>query len=304
MVAANARSRRDWLQQAGQLVVGSGCLQSNRTGLALHTDYGTAAQDKETNQDYALAWTSDPAQDASGPILALALADGVTSSYRSEWAAELACAVAMQVLIENLRKPSATGANPPPPFDQARTAFTAAGHALQEMARKLENSPEASCPQGQYLSTWKYIHRKGALLQTTLTLAWVQHDMFRLAMIGDGGVLWRATGVISTAAPVDEMLAKADLNTNEVNVLGPRSPAPKTFDLWFEKPWLGHLVCALYSDGIGRGVEKAGLNLLQCLSAQPNPPDGNPARSFIRQIVEANHPSFDDNLTLALLRRD
>ena len=210
----------------------------------------------------------------------------------------------MQVLVTQLRNTSAGEPKPPTPLDRARTAFAAAGRALQEISRKLEDSPAASCPQGQYLSTWKYIHRKGALLQTTLTLAWVQDDMFRLAMIGDGGVLWRDTRASPAATPAEEMLAQADLSTNEVNVLGPRSPAPEAFDLWLEKPWHGHRVCALYSDGIGRGVEKAGLNLLQGITALPGAPSDNPARSFIRQIVEANHPAFDDNLTLALLRRD
>ena len=132
----------------------------------------------------------------------------------------------------------------------------------------------------------------------------MQDDVFRLAMIGDGGVLWRDTRANPAATPEDEVLAQADLGTNEVNVLGPRSPAPETFDLWLEKPWQGPLICALYSDGIGRGVEKGGLNLLRDITALPAAPDGNPARSFIRQIVEANHPAFDDNLTLALLQRD
>ena len=75
-------------------------------------------------------------------------------------------------------------------------------------------------------------------------------------------------------------------------------------DLWIEKPWIGHLISAIYSDGIGRGMEKAGRNLLQDITALPGTPADNPARFFIRQIVEANQPVFDDNLTLALLRRD
>lgn len=302
LAAKHAQSSLACLRQAGQLVVGSGCLQSGSTSLALHTDYGPAGQDKETNQDYALAWASAPSARSSEPLLAFALADGLTSSYRSEWASEVACAVALQALVERLRQTSAVAGAPGAAAGHASFAFAAAGRALQEVARELAAKPEASCPPGQFLSTWKYILRKGALLQTTLTLAWLQDGQFRLAMIGDGGVLWRDRA-LGSAAP-DEVLAEADLSTNEVHALGPHGADPASFDLWVERPWAGSLVCAVCSDGVGRGAQKANLRLLDRLAefqAQGSP---NPAEAFIRQVVLAADPAFDDNLTLALLTRD
>jgi hypothetical protein len=331
------------------LVVGSGCLHSGPTTLFFHTDFGPASQDKEMNQDYALAWSGDPSPGAPEPLLALALADGVTSSYRSEWASELACAVALQVLVEQLapspaisRASAAAGieiaqpknGGPLPPvspserekiptetgdggtdiapiryrhshpsaLDLVKNAFASAARALQEVTKGLEAKPEASCPPGQFLPTWKYILRKGVLLQTTLILAWLQDGQFRLAMIGDGGLLWRNR--MPGAAPVDEVLAEADLATNEVHVLGPRSPEPALFDLWVERPWSGSLTCAIYSDGVGRGIQKASVALLNRLTELQAQGCANPSREFIRQAAEARDPAFDDNLTLAFLRRD
>ena len=159
--------------------------------------------------------------------------------------------------------------------DHARHAFTAAGRSLQEVAQALEVKPEESCPAGTFLSTWKYILRKGVLLQTTLTLAWLRGGLFRVAMLGDGGLLWRERGAATEA--VDEVLAKADLSTNEVNALGPRTPDPPGLDFWVERPWMGRLVCALYSDGVGRGSQKANLNLLNRVSEFQAQGNTNPA---------------------------
>lgn len=300
LVHERAQPRLDWLRQAGQLVVGSGCLHRGATTLALHTDFGPPGQDKETNQDYALAWSSAPGSAAAEPLLALALADGVTSSYRSEWASELACAVALQTLVELLTRPPTTAPTPQSLSALAQTAFAAAGRALQEIAQKLEAKPEDSCPPGQFLSTWKYILRKGVLLQTTLTLAWVQDGRFRLAMVGDGGVQWRAGG----AAVADEVLAQADLSTNAVNVLGPRTPEAAAFDLWLDRPWSGPVLCALSSDGVGRGRQKTNLCLLERLAELQAQGHANPAQECLRQIVAAGDPAYDDNLTLAFLRRE
>ena len=70
-------------------------------------------------------------------------------------------------------------------------AFNEAGLTIGRLADELARDPEASCPDGQFVSTWKYILKKGGLFQTTLTLAWLDGDHFRIAMVGDGGALWR-----------------------------------------------------------------------------------------------------------------
>jgi hypothetical protein len=233
--------------------------------------------------------------------MALALADGLTSSYRSEWASELACAVAMQTLVRELTDPPTPERQGRSPVDKARLAFAAAGRSLQKVAQAQEAKPEESCPPGTFLSTWKYMLRKGVLLQTTLTLAWVRGGLFRVAMLGDGGVLWRDRG--AAPAPVDEVLAQADLSTNAVNALGPRTPEPSTLDCWVERPWTGQLVCALYSDGVGRGSQQVNLCLLDRVTELYAQGSANAALECIRQIVQEGHPAFDDNLTLAILGR-
>ena len=128
-----------------------------------------------TNQDYALAWWPSAAEARQPLRFVLALADGLTTSFRSECASALACWVAVRALVENIRVPG--------PADLARLAFNEAGESIGRLADGLAADPEASCPEGQFLSTWKYILRKGGLFQTTLTLAWLDRDCFRIAMV-------------------------------------------------------------------------------------------------------------------------
>jgi plasmid stabilization system protein ParE len=338
------------LRKDGKLVEGTGCLESGATALWLHTDLGPTGQDKDTNQDYALAWAGAEHDDEpaarwstirrllrrlaslvdgarlaepsgrrrslrricqrlsalidtkrtakSEPLLILALADGLTSSHRSEWSAKLVCAVAVRTLAEELmKKPAIKGDGQA----QALRAFTAAGRSLQEVAQAMADKPEESCPSGTFLSTWKYILRKGGLLQTTLTLAWVRDGRLRVAMLGDGGVLWRNNS--AAPAPVDEILAQADLNTNTVNALGPSTPAPLALDFWVERPCTNRMVCALFSDGVGRGAQVTHLRLLDRVAELQAQGSANPAQDCIRRMVQEGHPAFDDNLTLAILLR-
>ena len=64
--------------------------------------------------------------------------------------------------------------------------------ALGRLADELTCDPASSCPPGQFVSTWKYILRKGVLFQSTLTLAWLDRHFFHVAMVGDGGCVWRS----------------------------------------------------------------------------------------------------------------
>jgi hypothetical protein len=209
--------------------------------------------------------------------------------------------VALRALADKLRT---SPAEPGDARDLARVAFAAAGRAIVEVAASLSEDPGKSCPPGQFLSTWKYILRRGLFLQTTLTLAWVQGDVFRVAMIGDSGVLLRRPNADHHAAAVDEVLAQVDPTTNEVNALGPNAPPSDHMDVWRERSWVGQCLCALYSDGIGRGLQRAGMTLLDS-GTYARASDGvNQAQDFIRRIVESRNPAFDDNLTLAFLLRE
>ena len=150
---------------------------------SVHTDFGPEDQDKDANQDYAVAWLPHDAETRRRFRFVLALGDGLTTSFRSEWASALVCSVALRALVE--------GGPGVQPKDLARYAFNEAGRRLGRLADELTREPEASCPPGQFVSTWKYILRKGALFQSTLTLAWLDSHFFRIAMVGDGGAVWR-----------------------------------------------------------------------------------------------------------------
>ena len=72
--------------------------------------------------------------------------------------------------------------------------------------------------------------RRGLLLQTTLTLAWLDGCMLRAAVIGDGGLLWR------TEEPVRMCVeAQCDLTTEQVHALGPAGEEPVILDCYVER---------------------------------------------------------------------
>jgi hypothetical protein len=291
------RECRAWLAHRGALAVGSGVLRAGRFSAALHSDFGPAGQDKGTNQDYALAWR--PAADAAQarPQIVLALGDGLTTSYRSECAAALACWLGLRTVVESVRSAA--------PRDLARLAFNEAGLTIGRLADELARDPEASCPEEQFPSTWKYILQKGRLLQTTLTLAWLDRDHFHLAMVGDGGALWRGHGGPRGAPQVaDRVLAACNLESQQVYALGPADRSVQDFDCWHEEHLNGPFLCAISTDGIGRAQGADPKSLLDELQALQDGGAENPARRFIERAIAERPGDFDDNLTLALIRAE
>ncbi len=297
---------RAWLAERGELVVGSGSFRAEPYSGSIHCDFGPPTQDKSTNQDYALAWRPTEGGDGRQPRLVLALADGLTNSYRSEWAAAMACWVSVRAVTENDGKAVQQ--------DLARLAFNAAGQAIARIADEFSRDPEASCPEGQFLSTWKYILKKGGLFQTTLTLAWIDvgqvanlpdtrqignlphADHFNLAIIGDGGALWRG----SRAG--DRILAACNLESQQVHALGPAEPDVHEFDCWRQEPIDGPFLCALMTDGVGRGIGARPFAMLDDLDADRKVCVENAAQEFIGRAIRDRPKDFDDNLTLAVVR--
>jgi serine/threonine protein phosphatase PrpC len=289
------REGRDWLAGRGELVVRSGSFRAGPISGAIHCDFGPPHQDKAVNQDYALAWLPAAVETRRRPGLVLALADGLTNSLRSECASALACWTAVRVLVE------AGGAVPPK--DLARLAFNEAGLTIGRLADELARAPEATCPEGQFLSTWKYILKKGGLFQTTLTLAWLDRGRFYLAMVGDGGAAWRADhGPPDARHSVDRVLAACDLESHQVCALGPADRCVRDFDCWHAEQLDGPFLGALYTDGIGRGQGPGPRALLDELERLEGAKAENPAQRFIEQAVDRRPKDFDDNLTLAVLR--
>ncbi|MGA2254922.1 MAG: protein phosphatase 2C domain-containing protein [Thermoguttaceae bacterium] len=291
------RESQAWLAERGEMVVGSGSFKSGQISGAIHSDFGPADQDKVTNQDYVLAWWPSPDEAQPRLRFVVALADGLTTSFRSECASALACWVGVRALVENARAPE--------PTDLARLAFNEAGLNIGRLADELARDPEASCPEGQFLSTWKYILRKGGLFQTTLTLAWLDQDHFRIAMVGDGGALWRGyRGPRDTSRVTDRVLATCDLDNQQVYALGPAERCVRDFDCWHEEKLNGPFLCAISTDGIGRGHGASPLALLDDLESLGAGDVENPAQRFIERAIQQCPKDFDDNLTLAVIRAE
>lgn len=284
-----------WLAERGETIIGSGSFCSDQLSGAIHTDFGPEDQDKDDNQDYAIAWLPQDEKTRDRFRLVVALADGLTASFRSEWAAALVCSVAMRALAEG--DPSLS------PTDLARHAFNEAGQNLGRLADDLARDPEASCPPGQFVSTWKYILRKGVLFQTTLTLAWLDRHFLRVAMVGDGGCVWRNYRSPADGPPTfDRVLAKCDLDRHTVCALGPADRTVREFDCWHEEKITGPFLCALHTDGVGRGLGLNPVALLDELVQLESPDEENAAREFIERAIRDRPRSFDDNLTLAIIR--
>ncbi len=291
------REDQAWLTERGKMVIGSGTFQSGRLSGALHSDFGPPDQDKETNQDYALAWWPSAAETQPRLRFVLALADGLTTSFRSESASALACWVGVRALVENVTASQ--------PLDLARLAFAEAGLTIGRLADELARDPEVSCPEGQFLSTWKYILNKGGLLQTTLTLAWLDGDHFRIAMVGDGGALWRGyRGPRDASQALDRVLTACDLDSQQVCALGPAHRCVRDFNYWHEEKPNGPFLCALSTDGIGRGRNANPRALMDELESLQAAGVKNPAQQFIQRAIQQRPKDFDDNLTLAVIRAE
>jgi hypothetical protein len=286
-----------WLAERGETIVGSGQFAAGRLSGSVHCHFGPADQDKTANQDFALAWLPRAVPNRKALRLVVAIADGLTTSFRSEHASALACWIAVRALVE-----AGTAVEP---MTMARYAFNEAGLSIGRMADEWAQDPEESCPEGQFPSTWKYILAKGALLQTTLTLAWWDRHHLRVGAIGDGGILCRHYH--ETAAgrqSANHVLAACDLENQQVRALGPADRCITEFDCWRDIELREPFLCALYTDGIGRGLGPNSLALLDALEGLHASGVDDPARRVIEQAVAERPKAFADNLTLAVIRAE
>jgi hypothetical protein len=200
-------------------------------------------------------------------------------------------------------EPPATDALP-----RAVEAFGAAGTALGRLADGLAADPQASCPPGQFLSTWKFILERKRLLQTTLMLAWMDTRYMHLFMIGDGGGCWRHYDLPGHGGkPLDTLLARCDLSTQEVQAVRPgtRPVRGGDFDVCCGMPVKPGqpFLAALHTDGLARGLGSNPLALLEELDrSQLGPHAENEARSYIEQVIADRPKDFADNLSLVVVR--
>jgi hypothetical protein len=122
-------------------------------------------------------------------------------------------------------------------------------------------------------------------------------------MLGDGGGVWRSYRAPSHGQRAkDHVLAECDLDRHQVCALGPADRDVAEFDCWHEEELNGPFLCALHTDGVGRGLGGKRRALLDELEKLQAAGVENTARRFIEQAVEEHPQDFDDNLTLAVIR--
>ena len=102
----------------------------------------------------------------------------------------------------------------------------------------------------------------------------------------------------------DRVLASCNLDSHQVYALGPAERCVRDFDCWREEEVKGPFSCAISTDGIGRGLGKSPLKLLDELENLQAAGAENPAQRFIERAIEEHPKDFDDNLTLAIIQND
>ena len=121
-------------------------------------------------------------------------------------------------------------------------------------------------------------------------------------MVGDGGCVWRGYRAPGGGKAVqDRVLAECDLERHAVCALGPADRSVREFDCWREQETDGPFLCALHTDGVGRGLGRKPTALLDELEALESP-GRKIRRRFIERAIAERPRSFDDNLTLAVIR--
>ena len=117
------------------------------------------------------------------------------------------------------------------------------------------------------------------------------------------GPLWRSYhGPRDARQTEDRILAACNLDSQQVNALGPADRSLREFDCWHEEELDGPFLSALSTDGIGRGIGTSPLALLDELECLQAAGVENPAQRFIEQAIQQRPKDFDDNLTLAVIR--
>ncbi len=282
------KEQREWLSSKGRTTAQSGHDEIDRIALSLHSDLGPADHEKAENQDFILAWCST-SQALSTPRLVIALADGVSDSDRSDWAAALACWISVRTVVEHFREDA--------PLATSRAAFNAAGEAIGALADVITNAPDDYLPEDQFAMTWEYILRMGKFLQTTLMLAWLDSTSLHVVSVGDGGAVIRQIHNES-GEYTDRTLAKCDLDSNLVNAIGPFSRRDHDFDCVADHVLEGTSVLAFFTDGVGRAISNAPESLMSDLQQLHLDHSRDIARSYLRKAFDESPNDYCDNVSL------
>ena len=144
--------------------------------------------------------------------------------------------------------------------------------------------------------------REGLLLQTTLTLAWLEQDKCHLAIVGDGGA-----AVQFRERPQHDrvVLAAPSAETSRVHAIGPGNRHIDDFDVWQTLDANELSLLAIYTDGVGLGIgTDAGLLFDQLEERRDISEEPNVAKRLIQEWIRTRAGDFDDNLSLAIVTWD
>lgn len=262
--------------------------------LALHSDFGPLDQDKDVNQDFVLAWSPLNGNGMQDVDWAVALADGVTSSWQSELGAEIVCWSALTALVEHATSVASD--------EIGLRAVRAANDGLERLSAAFLTNAEELRPDAEFPASWRYMLEAGLYFQTTLLLAWCAAGTVHVLSIGDAGAAIRTRASTPTAED-DRILLHVNSAAEFVHALGPLTSGDTEPDA------LVHLdadtcgVLALYTDGIGRLVQPRP-ELLFALRDEERQPTGggnNPTRVTVESLMEQFPQELQDNLSLALI---
>lgn len=286
-------SRRDrrLLHRAGRVRVMSGSLSGRNGTLYGHSDFGPRDLDKDCNEDFVLLWAPSPGAVQSSLEWTVAIADGVTSSYRSDLAAELACWASLASVVRS----SVTEQ----PADTDRNAIRSAAAALRAAGRMFHSNPADWRPADEFATAWAYRLASGVFLQTTLTLAWCRRDEVHLVRVGDGGAMLLEPSGTGSPRRV-QTLFDVDTETHSVQALGPvvsGGIVPGDQQSLRVPP---DSVLAIYTDGVGRHVQQQPLDLFERFEkVRGHHADAEGvAGSVIQQLLATDAETLQDNLSL------
>ena len=280
------REKLRQLKRRGMVLEKSGCLPP--LCVHIHTDYGPLDQEKERNQDYVMVLSGESKKGL--PFLAIAMADGLTCSYRSDVGARLACYCGLHSLAVDWN-----GRISKVSFQKAVTAGCS---VLKKIRNKLSKRYLDNCPPGFYPATWDYILSKGKLLQTTLSLILVKDGWLRAGIVGDGGFCWR-----SYNPKISKSGGDCNPDVFETNAIGPSVDQRLIqLDHYVQKRISRPFLAAFYTDGVGRGLGNNALSLLDDLEGKKGGESTNMAQAYLERAIQKAPALFNDNLTLAVVR--
>lgn len=290
------RRYRRLLYGTGRVRVMSGSISGRGGTLYGHSNFGPRDLDKDRNEDFVLLWAPSPGAPRSSPDWAVAVADGVTSSYRSDLASELACWSSLASVVRSTAKemPSDTGLN----------AIHSAAASLRAAGRMFGSHAAQWRPADEFASAWAYRLASGVFLQTTLTVAWCRRDDVHLVRVGDGGATLLEPTEPGSPGRV-QSLFDVDTETHAVQAIGPvvSGCILPSDQLSLSLPHGS--VLAIYTDGVGRHVQQQPLALFERFEkvCGHHSDTEKMAGSVIQQLLASDAESLQDNLSLVFATR-